>query len=186
MQIYRLLGVSLLLLCSSAFLSADGARVRPIDPYTQVMLNRSLLIARRLRTDLNLTKSQTAGILSNLAAESWLDPNAHELHLPWTQGGIGLAQWSGLRRREYVEFARKERLPTSSLDANIRFLEHELETTQHHYLLAVRDAPNDPVAVARAFIGYENQSWWFRKLHSWDHERYARLIAAHLDIEGGL
>jgi len=136
--------------------------------------------------DLHLSRNRVAGILSNLAAESWLDPKAHELHLPWTKGGIGIAQWSGERRPDYVAFAVRLRLKPSSLEANIRFLEHELETTQSEYLRAVKEGPDDPVAAARAFIGYENKAWLFRKLHLLDHERYARLIAAHLDIEGGL
>lgn len=181
---YWILGVCLLLLC--AYGLPVAAHVISIDPSTALMLRRSDPIANRLIIDLHLTNDQAAGIISNLAAESWLDPKAHEFHVLRGQGGIGIAQWTGDRRKNYEVFCRKAHLSTSSLEANIRFLEQELLTTQTQYLIAVRAVPNDPVAAARAFIGYEDRAWVFRKIHLWDHARYAKLIAAHLDIGGGL
>jgi len=74
-----------------------------------------------------LTDEQAAGVIGNLYAESGLEPdtlNPNDLGKP----AYGLAQWRGSRYDELKDFSSKNGVEYSSLEGQLNFLMHELET----------------------------------------------------------
>jgi hypothetical protein len=74
-----------------------------------------------------LTDEQAAGVIGNLAAESNLNPNAlnpNDVGKP----AFGLAQWRGSRYRDLIEFSNSNGLDHETLEAQLPFMMHELES----------------------------------------------------------
>lgn len=65
-------------------------------------------IAKALKSALDLTDAQAAGIVGNFIRESGLNPRVNEggaVGLPKRVGGYGLAQWTGSRQDDLIGFA---------------------------------------------------------------------------------
>jgi hypothetical protein len=74
-----------------------------------------------------LTDEQAAGVIGNLTAESNLNPaalNPNDVGKP----AFGLAQWRGSRYEDLIEFSNDNGLDYQTLEAQLPFMMHELET----------------------------------------------------------
>ena len=87
-------------------------------------------IMRKLMSAFGLDEIQAAGILGNLGHESAGFRLLREVGQPEGRGGYGWAQWTGPRRRLFLDWCGQENLDWHSDDANYGFLEHELRTSQ--------------------------------------------------------
>ena len=109
----------------------------------------------RLASDLGITKEQSAGIVSNLYAESGLRGVNEANPAPGTRGGFGWAQWTGSRRAEYERWASLHGLDPASDEANYQYLVGDLRGRHSRILQDVRNAPN-ATAAAGAFFPCES------------------------------
>ncbi len=104
-----------------------------------------------LRQDLNLTKAQAAGVIGNLEQESHLNPNQHQLK---GGPGFGLAQWEGSRKQSLEKFAQQHGSPRGALDIQLKFLKHELNTSEKsafHALQRAKTVEEATLAFAKKF-----------------------------------
>lgn len=110
----------------------------------------------RLQHDFNLTKNQASGIVANLWYESGgMKPAMNEgMHVGAPSSnmgqGYGIAQWTGSRKREFLDFASKHGMNPSSVEANYAYLKHELQTTHANAITAVKRT-NSAQAATTAF-----------------------------------
>ena len=96
----------------------------------------------RLMNDLNIGEEDAAAILGNLGHESaGLNPSIQERNPRKGIGGYGWAQWTGIRRRRFRQFAMNSNLDMSTDEANYQFLLHELTGTKSEVLAALKNAP---------------------------------------------
>jgi hypothetical protein len=77
---------------------------------------------------------QAAAVIGNLQQESKLDPQA----LSSSEGAHGIAQWRGERWQNMLDFATASGRSPWSLDTQLEFLWHELETIPSLGLDALR------------------------------------------------
>ena len=80
-----------------------------------------------LMRDLRLTAEQAAGLLGNLGHESGGFRFMQEQGRRRGSGGLGLAQWTGPRRRAFEQWCAQHGVPTSSDAGNIGYLLFELK-----------------------------------------------------------
>jgi hypothetical protein len=103
---------------------------------------KAVAIANRLKADFGLTDTQAAGVLGNFLGECPnLVPNTNQggrkgdpVSGKGSGKGYGWAQWDGVRRQQFVEFAKSRNLDIQSDEANYQFLAHELKTTERSAL----------------------------------------------------
>ena len=106
----------------------------------------------RLMKDLNLNQKEAAAILGNLGHESMgLKPGIQEMNPLRGRGGLGYAQWTGIRRRRFEAFAKARGTTTKDPETNYQFLIHELRTTHRKSLEALKRAPNNTISKTIAF-----------------------------------
>ncbi|MBR8218584.1 hypothetical protein KDW84_25530 [Burkholderia vietnamiensis] len=93
-------------------------------------------IADDLRSRYGLNDTQIAGVLGNLQQESGLKPNVNQGGAEGAPSGNfaddnangwGLAQWGGARKQGEIAYARQHNLDPGSLDANIGYMNQELD-----------------------------------------------------------
>jgi hypothetical protein len=96
----------------------------------------SKAIANDLEQRYGLTATQVAGVLGNLQQESGLESNVNQggkNGAPSTNfaddngHGWGVAQWGGSRKEGEIEYANEHNLDPGSLQANIGFMNQELD-----------------------------------------------------------
>jgi hypothetical protein len=115
---------------------------------------RSQELMPRLMKDLNINEVEAAAILGNLGHESGgLVPGIQEMNPRRGRGGLGYAQWTGIRRRRFEGYARSRGMATSDPETNYQFLLHELRGTHRQALEALRNAPNNVKSKTFAFEG---------------------------------
>lgn len=87
-----------------------------------------------------LTVEEAAAILGNLGHESGAFKQMQELRptVQGSAGGLGIAQWTGPRRRQYTTFCSAKGLDSYTVNAGTAFLIHELETTERRGIPAVK------------------------------------------------
>lgn len=110
-----------------------------------------------LKTNLGLTTAQAAGIASNIFAESGFIPQ-HEQGVPYNQGGIGIAQWTGDRRKKFEDWAKANGKDINSVQDNEQYLVESLIFNHPDLLAQIKgvQGPNAPVTSAELFMqGYE-------------------------------
>jgi len=111
---------------------------------------KAVALTQRLMSDFNLTQAQASGIVGNLQYESaGLNPGQGEIG---GGGGYGLAQWTGSRRTDLVNYANATNQPVDSLDTQYGFLSQELNGDQASSLAAVRNTNN----VTDATVAFQN------------------------------
>jgi hypothetical protein len=101
------------------------------------------LVARHLKEKLGLTDAQAAGVLGNFAQESGFNPRVNEggkVGAPMGQGGYGLAQWTGGRQTNLVNFARQKRMDPGDPYLQAQFLTSELQGPEKSALASLRGA----------------------------------------------
>ncbi|MBW0446253.1 hypothetical protein EN871_07775 [bacterium M00.F.Ca.ET.228.01.1.1] len=98
-----------------------------------------------LQRDFGLTRNQAAGIVANLWHESGgMNPGINQggaIGAPNSnlQSGYGIAQWTGSRKQDYLDYCSANHLDPSSEQANYGFLKHELQTSQSGAIDAIRN-----------------------------------------------
>lgn len=80
--------------------------------------------------------AQAAGIVANLDAESGMDAGIRQIG---GGPGYGLAQWEGPRQRDFARWAGHD-IHGSSFSEQLRFIQHELQTTETRAANALRGA----------------------------------------------
>lgn len=95
-----------------------------------------------LMRDLGLPTYQAAAILGNLGHESMGFTHLQEIHPVAGRGGLGWAQWTGLRRVAFEEFCKRFGYDTHSKLGNYAYLVHELKTTQSASIVALKATRN--------------------------------------------
>lgn len=94
----------------------------------------------RLIKDLNISPEDAFAIIGNLAHETGGFRYMQELKPIRGIGGYGWAQWTGIRRKQFFDYANKNKLDPKSDEANYRFLLHELKGTERAALTALKKA----------------------------------------------
>lgn len=128
----------------TAAYSGNGQSGKPVANYFMTNLQK----------DFNLTPNQAAGVVANLWYESGgMNPGMNEggrAGAPTSNmgQGYGVAQWTGSRKREFLDFAAQHNLNPSSVEANYAFLKHELQTTHADAIRAVKGTSSAQGATA--------------------------------------
>jgi hypothetical protein len=117
----------------------------PSGAYTGGPAKRGSLFAQRaggivadLMRDMKLTREQAAGLVGNLGYESGGFASLQEGKPISGRGGYGYAQWTGPRRREFEAWSAAHNLDPKSHQANVGFLEHELQGKYSGFLGKLR------------------------------------------------
>jgi hypothetical protein len=101
------------------------------------------LVARQLKERLKLTNAQIAGVLGNFSQESGFNPRVNEggaVGSPLGKGGYGLAQWTGGRQTNLVNFAKQRKKDPGDPYLQADFLISELEGPERSSLESLRSA----------------------------------------------
>jgi hypothetical protein len=101
------------------------------------------LVARQLKERLKLTNAQIAGVLGNFSQESGFNPRVNEggtVGSPLGKGGYGLAQWTGGRQTNLVNFAKQRKKDPGDPSLQADFLISELEGPERSSLESLRGA----------------------------------------------
>jgi hypothetical protein len=105
-------------------------------------------IAQDLKSRYGLNNAQIAGVLGNLQQESGLQGNINQGGAAGgpsgnfaddNANGWGLAQWGGARKQGEIDYAKQHNLDPGSLEANIGYMNQELDTT---YSKTISDIKN--------------------------------------------
>lgn len=124
-----------------------------------------------LSKDFGLTPEQAAGVVGQLGHESAGFGTLQEVSpmVPGSRGGYGYAQWTGLRRKAFEEYAAANGLDPSSYEANYGFLANELRNTPEGAVLQDVAAAPDAMTAGRVFTdkflrpgipGYDSRDKW--------------------------
>ena len=96
--------------------------------------NVAQAVAKDLKDRYGLNATQIAGVLGNMQQESGLLPNVNQGGQQGApEGGFGggqaygLAQWDGSRKQAEIDYAHKHGLDPGSLEANIGYMNQELD-----------------------------------------------------------
>jgi Phage tail lysozyme len=95
---------------------------------------RGAWLVKRLADAYELTLTQAAGIVGNLGFESEGFAVLQERGQTPPRGGWGFAQWTGPRRRAFMRWCATHNLNPSSDEANVGYLETELDGSYNHAL----------------------------------------------------
>ncbi|MBR8176347.1 phage tail tip lysozyme [Burkholderia ambifaria] len=115
-------------------------------------------IAQDLKSRYGLTDAQVAGVLGNLQQESGLQGNVNQGGAKGAPSGNfaddnangwGLAQWGGTRKQGEINYAKEHGLDPGSLEANIGFMNQELDTT---YSKTITDIKQTTTAEQAALV----------------------------------
>ena len=90
-----------------------------------------------LRTELQLNEAAACGVLASIAEESGFEPTAYN-----PAGYYGLCQWGGGRQQALYAFCAENGLDSASLEGQLQFLKHELETAEYAALAAMQAIEN--------------------------------------------
>jgi TP901 family phage tail tape measure protein len=107
-------------------------------------------IMARLQKDFGLSKEQAAGIVGNLGHES---QGFTAFNQKGGGSGIGWAQWSGSRHKQFLDWARARNLDPQSDEANYGFLKHELTNTPYRKAIDAVRGQSTAEGSMRAFEG---------------------------------
>ena len=83
-------------------------------------------VIKKLMKDFGLKDYQAAAIMGNLGHESGGLKQMQEKGMKSGRGGLGWAQWTGSRRKEFEQLAKETGLPVDSPDLNYMMLKKEL------------------------------------------------------------
>jgi len=115
-------------------------------------------IAQDVKSRYGLTDAQVAGVLGNLQQESGLQGNVNQGGAKGAPSGNfaddnangwGLAQWGGTRKQGEINYAKEHGLDPGSLEANIGFMNQELDTT---YSKTITDIKQTTTAEQAALV----------------------------------
>jgi len=112
-----------------------------------------LFVAKRLLSE-GYTRGQAAGILGNFDVESGNNPRINEggkVGAPLGVGGYGVAQWTGGRQKNLINYAKQKGLDPGSIEAQTDFLIYELKGSEKRADQSLRGAVS-PEESARRFL----------------------------------
>ena len=101
------------------------------------------IVARHLRDNLKLSDAQIAGVLGNLSQESGFNSRVNEggaVGAPKGVGGFGLAQWTGGRQTNLVNFAKQRKMDPGDPYLQAQFLTAELQGPEKRALASLQGA----------------------------------------------
>ena len=101
------------------------------------------IVARHLRDNLKLSDAQIAGVLGNLSQESGFNSRVNEggaVGAPKGAGGFGLAQWTGGRQTNLVNFAKQRKMDPGDPNLQAQFLTAELQGPEKRALSSLQGA----------------------------------------------
>lgn len=130
-------------------------------------------IIDKLMTDLGLTSAQAAGILGNIGVETGGFLYLQEIGAAPGYGGYGWCQWTGTRRRLYMQYCTQHKLDPAADETNYSFLVNDLKTTYRYCLNDLKKckSANEAAVVFEqryeyagvpnmiTRINYANQAW---------------------------
>ncbi len=100
------------------------------------------VVARRLKQK-GFSNAQIAGVLGNFAQESGFNPRVNEggkVGAPLGIGGYGMAQWTGGRQKNLVNFAKQRKMDPGDPVLQADFLVYELEGPESRAAASLRKA----------------------------------------------
>ncbi len=100
------------------------------------------IVARKLKQQ-GFSNAQIAGVLGNISQESGFNPRVNEggaVGGPMGRGGYGLAQWTGSRQTDLVNFAKNRKLDPGDAGLQADFLLHELQGPESRAAESLRKA----------------------------------------------
>jgi len=100
------------------------------------------IVARKLKQQ-GYTNAQIAGVLGNFSQESGFNSRVNEggaVGGPMGLGGYGLAQWTGGRQTNLVNFAKTKKLDPGDAGLQADFLIHELQGPESRAAESLRKA----------------------------------------------
>jgi hypothetical protein len=113
-------------------------------------------VMAKLQKDFGLSKEQAAGVVGNLGHESaGLQAGIQEKGVKQGRGGLGWAQWTGPRRKEFEKYLKETGQEATDPNANYGFLKKELETTHKSTIAAVKKTNNVTDATVAVEKHYE-------------------------------
>jgi hypothetical protein len=116
---------------------------------------RATWVVKNLMLECAFEDFQAIGVVGNLAGESGLKA-VQEVHpTGGGLGGYGWAQWTGPRRRDFVNYCTVKGLSIDSDQANFGFLVYELQGKERGAMLAIRDTKTLAEACAVCEAKYE-------------------------------
>jgi hypothetical protein len=101
------------------------------------------IVARHLRDNLKLSDAQIAGVLGNLSQESGFNSRVNEggaVGAPKGVGGFGLAQWTGGRQTNLINFAKQRKMDPGDPNLQAQFLTAELQGPEKRALSSLQGA----------------------------------------------
>jgi hypothetical protein len=101
------------------------------------------IVARHLRDNLKLSDAQIAGVLGNLSQESGFNSRVNEggaVGAPKGAGGFGLAQWTGGRQTNLINFAKQRKMDPGDPNLQAQFLTAELQGPEKRALASLQGA----------------------------------------------
>ena len=101
------------------------------------------IVARHLRDNLKLSDAQIAGVLGNLSQESGFNSRVNEggaVGAPKGAGGFGLAQWTGNRQTNLINFAKQRKMDPGDPNLQAQFLTAELQGPEKRALASLQGA----------------------------------------------
>jgi hypothetical protein len=101
------------------------------------------IVARHLRDNLKLSDAQIAGVLGNLSQESGFNSRVNEgggIGAPKGAGGFGLAQWTGGRQTNLINFAKQRKMDPGDPNLQAQFLTAELQGPEKRALASLQGA----------------------------------------------
>lgn len=101
------------------------------------------IVARHLRDNLKLSDAQIAGVLGNMSQESGFNSRVNEggaVGSPLGKGGFGLAQWTGNRQNNLINFAKQRKMDPGDPSLQAQFLTAELQGPEKRALSSLQGA----------------------------------------------
>ena len=111
------------------------------------------------------SEEQSAGILGNMRQESSMRPDTIQSGQRYDESkalnpnvhgyGLGIVQWDGSRRADYIKYAKSKGKPWQDLGTQLDFMWHELQTTERLAYNAVKSASTIEAAQLAFLRKYE-------------------------------
>lgn len=109
--------------------------------------------AMKFFIDNGFSVQSAAGIVGNLVAESSIDPTRNQMG---GGPGRGIAQWTVSQRwQTFLKFAENRKLNPDSLDAQLRFIIHEMPSAMGNDANAIKKMTNADAAAELFMRKYE-------------------------------
>jgi hypothetical protein len=113
----------------------------------------AIILAKEL-SKAGWNKANIAGKLGNFQLESGFNPRVNEggkVGTPQMEGGYGVAQWTGGRQKNLIDFAKQQKMDPGDIHLQAKFLLYELGGPEKKAAAYVREAVS-PEESARRFL----------------------------------